>query len=248
MASISTFSNNKKTIVRSLLLALVILLFLMFYFLGVYQYLSFSYLKEHQEVLKLWTAHHYVLMSLLFVTVYLLATALAFPGAVLLTLAGGYLFGVFWGSIFVVIGATLGAAVLFSIVRFILADWLRAKLGNKGQGLRQELQQNGFNYLLILRLIPIFPFWLVNIIPALLDIPFSRYIAATFIGILPASIIYAALGSGLNEVFYTNKAPDLAIIFRPSLLLPLIGLAFLSLLPILYRHMTRRDTLLKNKR
>lgn len=171
---------------------------------------------------------------------YILAVAASIPGAVFLTLAGGFLFGVLWGVLLVVISATLGATLLFFAVRTALGEWLAKKASGWISRMRQGFQHNAFSYLLTLRLIPLFPFWVVNIVPALLSVSAKTFISATFIGIIPGSTVYVLVGNGLSQVFASNQTPNLGIIFEPKVLGPLLALAALSLIPALYQFFTRK--------
>lgn len=172
---------------------------------------------------------------------YILAVAISIPGAVFLTLAGGFLFGVLWGVLLVVISATLGATLLFFAVRTALGEWLSKKASGWISRMRQGFQHNAFSYLLTLRLIPLFPFWVVNIVPALLNVSAKTFISATFIGIIPGSTVYVLVGNGLSQVFASNQTPNLGIIFEPRVLGPLLALAALSLIHALYQFFTRKD-------
>lgn len=225
-----------KNILRRLWpLLLLVVLFFLFYYFKINQYLSFASLRLHHEQLISWTNSHYLSAVILFMACYIICVAASFPGAVILTLTGGLLFGIFWGVIYVIISATLGSILIFLIVRFALSDWVAQKTSGWVRKMRQGFQHNAFTYLLILRLIPIFPFWAVNIVPALLDVKARTFILATFIGIIPGTIIYTSLGNTLNHLFEKGQTPNLKIIFSPEIFLPLLGLALLSMLPILYK-------------
>lgn len=214
---------------------LALLLFLIFYF-HLYTYLSFETLQQRHQFLSQWTNQHYILSVFCFISIYTIAVAVSIPGGTFLTLAGGFLFGLLWGTIYVVFSATIGATLLFLAVNTALGQWLenRASPWVKKMGL--GFQHNAFNYLLSLRLIPLFPFWLVNLVPALLNIPLRIFILATVIGIIPGSFIYVSVGNGLSHIFAAGETPNLSIILSPPILLPLIGLAFLSLVPVIYRR------------
>ncbi len=118
-----------------------------------------------------------------------------------------------------------------------LGTRLKRRTDNWVTKMEKEFQANAFNYLLILRFIPIFPFWIVNIVPALLGVPLITFITATLIGIIPGSLVYVSLGSGLSTLFAKDQTPNLGIIFTPRILLPLLALAVLSFLPVLYKHL-----------
>jgi uncharacterized membrane protein YdjX (TVP38/TMEM64 family) len=217
------------------LLLIISGLVLVFYF-DLNTYLSFDSLKIHRQSLLLWTKQNFWLVSLYFMGIYILAVTLSVPGAVFLTLAGGFLFGPIWGTTFVVISATIGATLLFFIVKLAISDWIAKKASSWIKKMSDGFKRDAFEYMLVLRLVPLFPFWAVNIVPAVLNIKSSTYIISTFIGIIPGSFVYVLVGNGLGAVFDSGKTPNLAIIFQPQILLPILGLALLSLIPVLYKR------------
>lgn len=200
------------------------------------RFLSFHALRENREFLVQWTEENRVLAAFIFVSGYCVMVALSVPGAVWATLAGGFVFGTVVGGIYVVVGATLGAAAIFLIARYALADMLRAKAGNAIRKMEAGFNENALSYMFVLRLVPLFPFWLVNLVPAFLGVPLSTYVIGTFFGIIPGSIVYVSVGNGLGAVFEQGGAPDLGIIFEPEVLLPILGLAALSLIPVFYKR------------
>lgn len=214
---------------------LIIILFLFFYF-HCYEYLSLSALQQHRHWLSQWTAQHYLLAVLSYMLIYQLAVAVSIPGAVFLTLIGGFLFGIVAGALYVVCSATLGAIWLFLAVNSALGDWLTQRSSGWVDKMRRGFQENAFNYLLVLRLIPIFPFWVVNIVPAILGVRLRTFFLATLIGIIPGSLVYVTLGNSLGSILDAGQTPNLGIIFAPDIILPLLGLALLSLLPVIYKH------------
>lgn len=227
--------NIKKRIPLFLLL---ILLGLFFYF-RLYHYLSFNALKEHRAALSTWTQSHFVLASVVYMASYALAVAISIPGAVLLTLTGGLLFGITLGAIYIIISATLGASIIFLAAKTAFADILEKKAGPFVKKLEAGFQKDAFNYLLVLRLIPLFPFWLINIVPALLNMRFKSYVLATALGIIPGTVVYVAIGHGLGSVFDNNQTPNLEIIFQPQILWPIIALAILAIVPVIYKRFRR---------
>ena len=206
-----------------------------FFALGLDRYLSFEALKENRAFLQEWTAEHSVLSAVIFIAAYCVMVALSLPGAVWATLAGGFVFGTWMGGLYVVIGATLGALLIFLIARYALADFFRAKAGNAVKRMEAGFNDNALSYMFVLRLIPLFPFWLVNLVPAFLGVSVRTYIVGTFFGIMPGSLVYASVGNGLGTVFEAGGTPDLGIIFKPEILLPILALAALSLVPVIYK-------------
>jgi len=224
---------------RLLPLVLLVAATLSVFYFNLDNYLSFSALKVHRQLLLEWTQQHYGLVVLAFMGIYIITIILSIPSSAFLTVAAGFLFSA-WGTIYVVISATIGATILFWIVKFALKDWLTQRTSGWISKMQRGFQTNAFHYLLVLRLIPLFPFWVLNIIPALLNIKTSVYVAATFLGIIPGSYIYIMLGSGLGHIFDTDQTPNLALIFEPRILLPLLALAALSLLPLVYRKFNKK--------
>jgi uncharacterized membrane protein YdjX (TVP38/TMEM64 family) len=211
-----------------------------FFALGLHGYLSFEALRQHREQLLALVEEHPFLAPLAFLAVYAAVIALSVPGGAILTIAGGFLFGIVPATLYVLVGATVGATIVFLIARTALGDALRAKAGPRIRRMEEGFRQDALSYLLVLRLIPIFPFWLVNIVPAFLGVPVRTYVLGTFVGIIPGSFVYASVGNGLGAVFDAGGTPDLGIIFEPAILLPIVGLAVLALLPIVYRRFKAR--------
>ena len=166
---------------------------------------------------------------------YIIAVAISIPGAVILSLIGGFLFGIILGTLYVIISATIGATIIFLAARSAFHALLLAKATPWLEKMEKGFQKNALQYLLFLRLIPLFPFWLVNIVPALLNVRLRTYIIATFFGIIPGVLVYVSVGNGLDTLFQTGQTPDLGIIFKPAILLPLLGLAILSLIPVIFK-------------
>ena len=173
----------------------------------------------------------------LYVAAYAVVVALAVPGGAILTVAGGFLFGTWIGASCAVVGATCGAACVFLAARAGLGG-LAERAGPFLARLEAGFRADAFNYLLVLRLIPLFPFWFVNLIPAMAGVSLPVFLAATFLGIIPGTFVYASLGSGFGQVV---AHPDLAIVFRPSVLAPIAGLAVLALVPVCYRRWRQRS-------
>jgi uncharacterized membrane protein YdjX (TVP38/TMEM64 family) len=229
-----------KKLLRWLPLVIIVLALALAIYFRLYQYLNFAYLEKYHAQLHAWTQRHYFLAVVVFMLIYIIAVAVSIPGATILTIASGFLFGIFWGTIYVIFSATLGAGLIFLAVRTALGDWIAQKAKGWVKKLEAGFKQNAFYYLLFLRLVPLFPFWVINIVPALLNVRLGVFLLATFLGIIPASFIYVTVGNGLSSLFSLGKTPELNIIFRPSILLPILGLAVLSLIPILYKKIKRK--------
>jgi len=185
-------------------------------------------------------AAHPAAAPIAFVGIYALGVALSLPVALCFSLLGGLLFGIWLGGALTVLGACTGAVLLFLIARNLLAPFFEARLGRHIARLRPGLERDGFGYLLALRLIPIFPFWLVNLAPALLGMKLAPYALATVIGMVPISLVLSAAGAGLGDSLAAGSAPSIAMLLRPQILLPLLAMALLALLPVLRRQWRAR--------
>ncbi len=178
---------------------------------------------------------HGLLAIGLFVGLYALSTALSVPGGLVLTVTGGFLFGQWLGTIGVVIGASAGAIAVFLIARSTLGEALRAKVGPAMQKMESGFRDNALSYLLVLRLIPLFPFFVVNIVPALLGVPLRTYVIGTSLGIIPGVFVYATVGAGLGSIFDSMQEFTPSAALTPEVVAALVGLAVLSMLPVAYK-------------
>ena len=206
------------------------------YALGLQHQLSWAALAAHQAALRTWVQTEPLATAAIYVAVYALAVAASFPGAIWITITGGLMFGTAWGAALAVTGSTSGAILLFFAARSALGPFLERRAGRLIDRVRPGLQRDGFLYVLALRLIPVVPFWLINLAAALSGVRFSHFVAATVIGIIPAVTVFASIGAGLGSVLAAGQTPDLTVIFSPAVLLPLLGLALLSLLPVGWRY------------
>jgi uncharacterized membrane protein YdjX (TVP38/TMEM64 family) len=228
-----------KTLSRLAPLAILLLGLVLFFVFRLDHYLSFETLKRNHTDLTAWVATNTPLAILLFVLGYAVVVAFSLPVAALLTPLGGFLFGPWLGAALSVVAATLGAIAVFLAARSALRDLFRSKADGRLKKLEAGFARDDFNYLLSLRLIPIFPFWLINVVPALLGMKLGRFALATLIGIIPGAIVYAGLGDGFGMLFEKGGKPDLAIVFEWRILLPLLGLAALSLVPIALQRLKK---------
>ena len=222
---------------RILPVAVLLAGLVLFWALGLGQYFSFDALSRHHAELTAWVAAHGVLAALAFIAAYAVVVAFSLPIAVLITPVGGFLFGPWLGATLAVVGATLGAVAVFLAARTALRDVFRARAGKTLAKLEDGFKRDAFNYLLFLRLVPVFPFWLVNIVPALLGMSLGAYTLGTLIGIIPGAVVYASIGAGFGMLFERGEVPNFGVIFEWKILLPLLGLAALSLLPIIYTRL-----------
>lgn len=199
-------------------------------------YVSLDSFRAHQIEIVKFIQIKYYLSVLIFIGLYVFSTALSIPGALILTMMGGYLFGAFLGALFSLIGAIVGASILFIAARSAFGELLKPKIGSSIERMRNELTKNAFFYLLFLRLTPVFPFFVVNIAPAFLNISFSKYFSASFLGMIPGAAVYALMGSGLNKTLVTDEGFDKIPNVSLEFLAGLVGLAVLSLVPIVIRR------------
>lgn len=224
---------------RLLPVAILLLGLVLFFAFGLERHLSFETLSRNHAELAQWVAANGVLAALAFVAAYATVAAFSLPVSALVTALSGFLFGIWLGAFLSIIGATLGAMALFTVARSAFYDLFHARAGTALQRLEAGFRRDSFSYLLFLRLVPLFPFWLVNIVAALLGMKFGAFVLATVIGIIPGSIVFASIGAGFGTLFESGQMPDLGVIFQARLLLPLLGLGALSLVPILYRRLVR---------
>lgn len=204
------------------------------------RYLTFEALRDNRVRLTSFVAQNGVLAWIAYVLIYAAAVALSLPGGAVLTIAGGFLFGTLLGGALVVLAATAGATVLFLIAKTALGDPLRARAGPFLKKMEAGFQENALSYLLVLRLIPLFPFFIVNLVPAFLGVNLRTYVLATFVGIIPGSLVYASVGAGLGSVFDRSEAFAPSSILTPQIAVALVGLAMLALLPVAYRKLRAR--------
>ena len=236
------FYESKKIIQVSLALFKPILFFVFlgvlfaFFLLDFDQYISLTTLKENRTVLAEFIVKAAFVSWTVYVLLYALLTLFSVPGVVLLTIASGLFFGPVLGSILTILGATLGASGLFLVVRYVFGNIAYQKVGDRIQKFENEFKKNPFVYLLFLRFLPIFPFWLVNVVPALLGMNFGLYVLGTLIGIIPGTFVYTMVGNGLVKVLEFDAGLDEKILFATEIFLPLLGLSILILLPVLYKR------------
>lgn len=229
-------------IVRGLLLAGFAAVIVGLWASGAAELLSFDTLSAHRQTLQGWVTDHHALTAGAFVLVYALIVAFSIPGAVWMSIAGGFLFGTALGTVTIVVGATAGAVAIFLLAATVFRDAWAARMGGAMARMEDGFRRDAFSYLLVLRLVPLFPFWLVNLVPALLGVRLRTYTLATLVGIIPGALVYASVGNGLDAVFARGERPDLSIIWDPEVIGPLLGLALLALVPVGYRAWKERRT------
>lgn len=224
------------SLARFLPLILIIVAVALIYAFDLDRYLSLAGLQRHQHELRSYADGSPVIAVLLFVTAYTVLAGAGVPVALLLTLAGGLLFGPWLGGAAATVGATSGAILTFLAMRSAVGPWLQRYAERRGGRLKRLMtgfHRSAFAYLLSVRLTPIAPYFLVNLAASLAGPPLRAYVPATLIGVIPSSFIYASIGSGLGEVFDTGRQTTFASLLKPEFLWPLVGLTALALLPAL---------------
>ena len=197
-----------------------------FFAFGGQKYLTLDTIKSNRDALLAATRDHYALAIVVAFLVYALAVACSLPGATVLTLTCGFLFGRWVGTVVVIGAATLGATLVFLAARYLFADWARSRMGDIGRRINDGFRENAFSYMLFLRLVPAFPFFLINLAPALTSIPLSTYVLATAIGIIPGSFVIANLGETLGTI------DSLSGLLSKETLIAFALLGVLALVPI----------------
>ena len=209
-------------------------------------HVTFEALRENREALLAFRDAHYALTALAFVAAYVAIVAFSLPGATVATLTGGFLFSVFPGVLFNVGAATLGAIGIYLAARWGLGERLAARM-DAGAGtikrIKDGIDENQWSMLFLIRLVPAVPFFVANIIPALVGVGLGRFAVSTFLGIIPGGLVYTSVGAGLGEVFERGDTPDLGIIFEPHILLPILGLCALAALPAVIKAVRGRKGL-----
>jgi uncharacterized membrane protein YdjX (TVP38/TMEM64 family) len=203
-------------------------------------YLNFDQLAQNQEALTDWRDNNFIVASLVFLAIYVVIVAFSLPGAAIASLAGGFLFGLFPGALYNIAAATMGASIIFLAARMGFGETLSAKMDSSEgavKKIKDGLKEDEVSYLLIMRLVPAVPFFVANLVPALVGVGLKRFIWTTFVGIIPGAVVYTWVGSGLADVFANGETPNLGIIFEWHILGPLLGLAGLALLPIVLKKL-----------
>ena len=234
-----------KRVLPILLIAIALSLFFAF---GLHRYFTLETLRENRDALSAWVNASPALAIGLFILAYAAAVAISFPGASILTVFGGFLFGLWPGVPVVVIAATIGATVIFLAAKTALGDFLSDRAGGFVKNMEQGFHQNELNYMFVLRLVPVFPFWAINIAAGLLGVSFRNFLIGTLFGIIPGSFVYISIGAAAGSAFDAGKDVSLSgILFQPQTLLPIIGLIVLALIPIALKRFSKAAANLDTK-
>ncbi len=229
-------TGGRITILVGFLAALV-----MIFMSGAGDYLSLEALSANRERLLDFVQSNAVVAILAFMGIYVAAVAFSIPGAIWLTIAGGFVFGSLAGTLYIVVAATIGATLVFLLARYVLGDVLRAKAGNALKKMEDGFRKNALSYLFVLRLVPLFPFFLVNLVPAFLGVPLRTYVIGTFFGIIPGTFVYATVGAGIGDALAAGAGVDPAAALRqPTVIGALAGLVVLALIPVAYKRIKSR--------
>lgn len=201
-------------------------------------YLSFEALRDNREALLAFRDANYIGTVAVFMAVYIAIVAFSLPGATVATLTGGFLFATFPGALFNITAATIGATAIFVAARWGLGEKLAARMEASAgavKKIKDGIDENQWSVLFLMRLVPAVPFFVANLIPALVGVPTRRFVISTFFGIIPGAVVYTSVGSGLGAVFASGETPNLGIIFEPHILLPILGLCALAALPLVLK-------------
>ncbi len=219
------------------------------YWAGIFEHFGLSSFIKHRQELGGYVEDNFIIAGIAFILLYAGLVAISFPGASFLTIASGFFFGGIIGGSFAVIGATIGAVIIFIIARTSFGDFLKEKAGPFVNKMVEGFKKDSFQYLLTLRLVPVFPFWVLNIVPALLDMKVKPYVLATFIGIIPGTFTYAYIGTGMDSIIadVAEKQPgcadagncklDLGSLVTPEILIAITMLGIISILPVVIKKL-----------
>lgn len=200
------------------------------------RHIDWDTVSRHQAELKAWAGAHPVFAAVSFMLAYIATAALSLPHGALLTVLGGFLFGAPAGCALTVIGATTGGAILMLGIRNLFAGTLRRHQHRIPEAVRGPLATDGFSYLLAVRFLPAVPFWLVNLAAAAVGLRLTAFVPATLIGIVPISYVFSSMGEGIGEILAQGGRPDMLVLFQPRILLPLLGLAAITIVSAVFRR------------
>ena len=258
MSATPPSANRPRSLTRRLMpLIVVVLLAGAGYLLVGHSGISLEALVRHRMAIDGFVSEHRVLAVLAYIAIYMAAVALSLPGAVFLTVSGGFLFGLAVGASAAVIGATIGATLIFLVARTALGEPLLRRAGPRAAQLARGFRDDAFSYLLFLRLVPAFPFFLVNLVPAFAGVRLAPFVAATALGVIPGALVYAFAGTGLDSVIAAQQTahgdclaagrPDCHMAFdakdvlTPQLIGALLALGLLALVPVVVKRLRARS-------
>jgi uncharacterized membrane protein YdjX (TVP38/TMEM64 family) len=248
--------TSRLTPARLAPVAVIVLVAAVVFVTGAHRHLSLETLVRHRDALSDFVDAHYAAALAAFIAVYITSVSLSIPGAVFLTIAGGFLFGVIAGGVAVVVAGTTGASVIFLIARSAFGEYVVRRAGPRLSKILDGFCADAFSYLLFLRLVPVFPFFLVNLAPALVGVRLRTFVAATALGIIPATFVFASVGAGLDSVIHVQASAyhaclaagrtecrvdfDPSAALTPQLIGALVALGLLALVPVVVKRMSAR--------
>ncbi|NGX58426.1 MAG: hypothetical protein K940chlam3_01333 [Chlamydiae bacterium] len=218
----------------------IVILMVTAYFLGIADYFTYEQIQKHHMTLTRYVSENFVLMSFIFILSYLVSTSLSLPIGIYLSLIGGFMFPQPFSTIYVIIGATAGASILFWAARTAFSDFLRKKASPFLSKMEKGFNENAASYLLFLRLVPAFPFWLVNLAPAFLGVNYLTYLWTTALGILPGVVVFTQFGAGLGAVFEGNQEFSIENILNRDIKIALGALAIFVLIPVVIKKLRKK--------
>lgn len=229
--------RRKGSLMRQAPLVIIVLAAIVGYFtLG--DYLSFDTLADNRETLLAYRDNHFMALAFTFLAIYVVIVAFSLPGAAVASVTGGFLFGLGIGGVLNIGAATLGATAIFLAARWGLGRSLAAKM-DASQGtlkkFKDGLREHEISVLLLMRLVPVVPFFVANLLPAMVGVRFVNFVWTTVVGIIPGSIVFTWIGVGLGEVFDRGERPDLSLLWEPQVIAPILGLCALAALPIVIK-------------
>lgn len=207
-------------------------------------YASFDVLSDNRARLVAFRDANFVLSIAVFIAAYFTIVVFSLPGAAVASVTGGFLFGLPLGTLLNVVAATFGASAIFLVARLGLGRALTARLDASDghvKRLKQQLHDNEVPVLFLLRLVPAVPFFIANLLPALVGVRFGNFVVTTFFGIIPGAFVFTSIGTGVAEVFDRGETPDLSIIWSAPILVPLLGLSALAALPLVIKALQARN-------
>lgn len=244
--SVSSLRGRWRRIAPIAVIALMLILFFAF---ELQRFFTLDALRDHHDTLQRWATSAPIRALAIFVLVYAAAVAISFPGAAILTIFGGFMFGLWPGVPAVVVGATLGAIIIFLAAKSAFHEMLSRRAGGFITKMERGFREDELSYMFLLRLVPIFPFWAINIAAGVLGVSLRNFTMGTFFGIIPGGFVYASIGAAAGAVFAKGETITLSgVLLQPQTLLPIIGLAVLALLPVLLKRFNKKAAALGDRR
>jgi len=239
--------QNMKFEFKYILMLLLIVMVALLWFFFLRYYISYDFLVKNHNILSSWRDDNYNFTVITFIIIYVTTVALSLPGATMMSLTGGFLFSTFPGVFFNLLSAVIGATLIFIAAKTFLGNILLDKIKRKQARdnffikMQNEIQENEFSYLIILRLMPIVPFFIANLAPAFFGVKLRIFIVTTLIGISPGTVVYTSIGAGLSNIFKNDNAPSLDFFSNPFILISSVGLFALAIFPIIIKKLKKAN-------